>query len=106
MCAEASTLGYMPVVMLAYRLMRALRRAWAPFDLTVVEGLKHLAALSAMEIHVPGRSVCQKIPRHGRNRSNSSWRGISPCWRFCRVETSRQSREKNCRISAKPNKMY
>ena len=47
----------------------------------------------------------KKFPRRGRNRNNSMRRWISPCRRCCRVETSGQSREKNCRISAKLNKM-
>ncbi|NPU98930.1 MAG: hypothetical protein HPY51_17175 [Candidatus Omnitrophica bacterium] len=52
---EAGTRGHVLVVMLAYLIVRALRRAWADFDCTVEEGLQQLATLSAMEIHGPGR---------------------------------------------------
>jgi len=59
---EASTRGHVLVVMLAYLVVRALRRAWAAFDCTAEEGLQQLATLSAMVIHGPGQAACQKIP--------------------------------------------
>ena len=59
---ETSTRGPVLVVMPTYRVVRAARRAWADLDLTVEEGLQQLATLCAIEIHVPGEAVCQKIP--------------------------------------------
>jgi hypothetical protein len=61
---EASTRGHALVVMLAYRIVRALRRAWAALDLTVEEGLKQLTTLCAQELTLPGQCArAHKIPR-------------------------------------------
>jgi hypothetical protein len=38
---EESTRGHVLVVMLAYLIVRYLRRAWAALDLTVEEGVAH-----------------------------------------------------------------
>jgi len=50
------------VGMLAYLIVRALRRAWAAFELTVEGGLQQLATLCSLEVRVPGQAACQKIP--------------------------------------------
>ncbi len=47
-----STRGHVLVVMLAYLIVRELRRAWAHLDLTVEEGLGQLATLTTMEMTV------------------------------------------------------
>ncbi|NUO07265.1 MAG: hypothetical protein HUU08_01065 [Candidatus Brocadia sp.] len=61
---EESARGYVFVVMLAYMIIRRLRRAWMSFDLTVEEGLKQLATICSMEVKVKGQKAhCQKIPR-------------------------------------------
>ncbi|NUO08547.1 MAG: hypothetical protein HUU08_07690 [Candidatus Brocadia sp.] len=61
---EESTRGHVFVIMLAYMMLRRLRRAWTNFDLTVEEGLKPLATICSMEVKVKGQKThCQKIPR-------------------------------------------
>jgi len=61
--SEKSTRGHVLVVMLAYRIIRKLREAWAPLDMTVEEGLKQLSTLCSMEIKVKNHGSCIKIPR-------------------------------------------
>jgi transposase len=61
--SEQSTRGHVLVVMLAYMIIRKLREAWAPFDMTVEEGLKQLSTLCSMEIKVKDHGSCLKIPR-------------------------------------------
>ena len=61
--SEKSTRGHVLVVMLAYRIIRRLRAAWAELDMTVAEGLKQLSTLCALEIKVKDRGACLKIPR-------------------------------------------
>jgi len=61
--SEKSTLGHVFVVMLAYKIIRVLRNAWAEFDLTVEEGIKQLATLCSMEMKVKNEEPCLKIPR-------------------------------------------
>lgn len=58
---EKSTQGHVLVVMLSYMVVRALRRGWQSFDLTVEEGLKHLTTLCSMEIKVKDQVSCLKI---------------------------------------------
>jgi len=61
---EPSTRGHALVVMLAYLIVRALRRAWATFDLTVEEGLAHLTTLCTQELTWRGGAArVHKIPR-------------------------------------------
>jgi len=61
---EASTRGHVLVVMLAYLIVRALRRAWAALDVTVEEGLKHLTTLCTQELTLPARKErVHNIPR-------------------------------------------
>jgi hypothetical protein len=60
---EKSTRGHVLVVMLAYLLVRALRKAWAPLDVTVEEGLSHLSTLCSMRMTVKNHPSCLKIPR-------------------------------------------
>jgi hypothetical protein len=65
---EESTRGHALVVMLAYLIVRALRRAWADLDVTVEEGLAQLATLCAMELSIPSRGITvHKIPRPREN---------------------------------------
>lgn len=60
---EESTRGHVLVVMLAYMIVRALRRAWAALDLTVEEGIRELETLCSTEIHIQGQASCQQIPK-------------------------------------------
>lgn len=64
---EASTRGHVFVVMLAYLIIRRIRKAWNQFDLTVQEGLKQLSTLCSMEMKVKGQGSCLKIPRPRKN---------------------------------------
>lgn len=60
---EKSTRGHVFVVMLAYMVARLLRAAWAPYDMTVEEGLKQLSTLCTMKVEVKNQACFQKIPR-------------------------------------------
>lgn len=64
---EASTRGHVLVVMLAYMIVRELRRAWRMFNLTVKEGLDQLTTLCSIEMEVKGKGSCLKIPRPRKN---------------------------------------
>ena len=57
-----STRAHVLVVMLAYMIRRELSRAWAPFDLTVEEGLDQLKTLCSTEVKVKGGGSCLRIP--------------------------------------------
>jgi hypothetical protein len=59
---EANTRGHVLVVMLAYRIIRALKQAWQGIDLTVEEGIKELDRICAMQLSVKGTSACLRIP--------------------------------------------
>jgi hypothetical protein len=48
---EPNTRGHVLVVMLAYLIVRELKRRWTQMDLTVEEGLKRLSSLCAMTIY-------------------------------------------------------
>ena len=61
--SEKSTRGHVLVVMLAYMIVRALREAWAPLNLTVEEGLRHLSTLCSITMTVKNHPSCLKIPR-------------------------------------------
>jgi hypothetical protein len=56
------TRGHVLVVMLAYRIRRALGQAWGKLDLTVEEGLAQLKTLCAMELKTEGTGSCLRIP--------------------------------------------
>jgi hypothetical protein len=60
---EASTRGHALVVMLAYLIIRELRQAWSPLNLTVEEGLTQLATLCALEIRVQGQEPFGRVPK-------------------------------------------
>ncbi len=59
---EANTRGHVLVVMLAYRIIRALKQAWKDIDLTVEEGLRELDRICAMHLSVKGGGACLRIP--------------------------------------------
>jgi hypothetical protein len=59
---EANTRGHVLVVMLAYRIIRALKQAWKDIELTVEEGLKELDRICAMQLSVKGGGACLRIP--------------------------------------------
>jgi hypothetical protein len=60
---EEHTRAHVLVVMLAYLVVRALRRAWAELDLTVEEGLDQLKTICSMEMRVEGGGSCLRIPK-------------------------------------------
>jgi transposase len=59
---ESRTRAHVLVVMLAYRLIRELSRAWSGMDLKVEEGLDHLKRLCAMELKVKNGATCLRLP--------------------------------------------
>ncbi|MBF0531221.1 MAG: IS1634 family transposase [Deltaproteobacteria bacterium] len=59
---EPNTRGHVLVVMLAYLMVRALKKAWAGFDLTVEEGLDCLNRLCAMEMSIKGGASFLRLP--------------------------------------------
>ena len=61
--SEKSTRGHVLVVMLAYLIIRTLRKAWATLDMTVEEGINQLSTLCSMEIKVKDHGSCLKIPQ-------------------------------------------
>jgi hypothetical protein len=56
-----NTRGHVLVVMLAYLIVRELKRAWADLDLTVEEGLEHLKGLCAVEMKLKGGASCLRL---------------------------------------------
>lgn len=62
--SESSTRGHVFVVMLAYMIIRRLRKAWESFDLTVKDGIEQLATVCSMEVNIKGQNTsCLKIPQ-------------------------------------------
>jgi len=59
---EANTRGHVFVVMLAYLIVRELKRVWSKFDLTVEEGLEELNRLCAMEFSIKGKETFVRVP--------------------------------------------
>ena len=59
---EVNTRGHVLVVMLAYRIIRALKQAWKDIDVTVEEGLQELDRICAMQLSVKGGGACLRIP--------------------------------------------
>ena len=59
---EANTRGHVLVVMLAYMIIRELKKAWKDIDLTVEEGLQELDRICAMQLSVKGGGACLRIP--------------------------------------------
>jgi hypothetical protein len=59
---EESTRGHVLVVMLAYLIVRYLRRAWAALDVTVEEGVAQLATLCSLQVGIKGQSACHRLP--------------------------------------------
>ena len=59
---EANTRGHVLVVMLSYKIIRALKQAWKDIDLTVEEGLQELDRICAMQLSVKGGESCLRIP--------------------------------------------
>lgn len=66
--SEKSTQGHVFVIMMAYKIVRALSSAWEEFDLTVEEGLRQLSTLCATEVRIKNHEPCLKIPKP-RNQS-------------------------------------
>lgn len=60
---KESTRGHALVTMLAYLIVRKLKKCWTDFDLTVEEGLKRLSALCAQKVTVKGGASFNRIPK-------------------------------------------
>ena len=60
---EESTRGHALVVMLAYKVVRRLQKAWSEIDRTVEEGLEVLKGLCSTEIWVKGTLAANQIPK-------------------------------------------
>lgn len=73
---EKSTRGHVLVVVLSYMITRALRQAWAEFDLTVEEGLKQLSTLCSIKVIVEKNCSCLKIPKP-RNKSQELLKALN-----------------------------
>jgi len=59
---EIRTRGYGVVVMLAYCLIRELKRCWVNLEYTVNEGIKELQTLCTTEIRLRGKPLLHEIP--------------------------------------------
>jgi transposase len=59
---ETSTRGHVLVVMLAYLIIRELKRAWDGYDLTVEEGIEQLSTLCSMKVTIKGGGSYLQIP--------------------------------------------
>ena len=59
---EEHTRAHVLVVMLAYMIVRELRRLWSDINITVKEGIKSLDTLCSTYILNKGKVICQKIP--------------------------------------------
>jgi hypothetical protein len=57
------TRGHALVVMLTYRLVAELARAWRHLDATVLEGIAALATLCTSEVSLAGQASFQSIPQ-------------------------------------------
>jgi hypothetical protein len=60
---EANTRGHVLVVMLAYLLVRELKRAWNKLDLTVPEGLEELNRICAVQVSINGTDAILRLPK-------------------------------------------
>ena len=68
---EASTRGHVLVVMLAYLIVRELRKLWIDLDLTVEEGLTQLACLCSIKMRVGAKqTMVQKMPTPDQTSSS------------------------------------
>ena len=59
---EKRTRGHLLVVMLAYKLIKELRKRWKSLDLTVEEGIKELETLTTLKITIKEGFSYRKIP--------------------------------------------
>lgn len=59
---EESSRGHALVVMLAYMLIRYLKKAWASLDVTVEEGIHALSTLTSLEMVMPDKGSSHHIP--------------------------------------------
>jgi len=59
---EANTRGHVLVVMLAYMIVRELKKAWRHVDLTVEEGLEDLNRLCTIQVSLKDGGACLRLP--------------------------------------------
>jgi transposase len=62
---STSTRGHVFVVMLAYMIIQELNRLWQDMEMSVEEGLKHLATLTEQKILFPNGQKISSIPSPG-----------------------------------------
>jgi len=58
---KSRTRGHVFIVMLSYIIVKKLREAWINFDLTIEEGLKHLANISSLKVKIKDTANFMKI---------------------------------------------
>ena len=61
-CKGANTRGHVLVVMLAYLIVRYLKKAWFALDLTVEEGIDSLQRLCATKVTLKQGGSCLRVP--------------------------------------------
>ena len=75
---EESSRGHALVVMLAYMLIRYLKKVWASLDITVEEGIHALSTLTSLEMVIEGKGSSHHIPApQGINAQLLKTAGIS-----------------------------
>jgi len=60
---EKSTRGHVLTVMLSYKIIRHIEKAWRGFDLTVQEGVDQLSTLCSTEVKIKDEQSVIKIPK-------------------------------------------
>lgn len=58
---ESRTRGHVFIVMLSYLIVKKLRERWINFDLTVEEGLRHLATISSVKATIKGNGSFMRV---------------------------------------------
>lgn len=59
---KESTRGHTLVVILAYMLIRYLKKAWASLDITVEEGIHTLSTITSIEMVIRNKGLSHHIP--------------------------------------------
>ncbi len=59
---QSRTRGHVLVVMLAYHIVRELRRCWQDLNVTVAEGVDELGSLCMTEVTVKGQTTVNQLP--------------------------------------------
>lgn len=67
---EANTRGHVLVVMLSYLVVRALKKSWSGFDMTVEEGLDSLKRICSMKMKIKAGGTCLRVPKPDEQNQN------------------------------------